>query len=405
MALIKNLRYDPEYIPTDLIDGITIIESGRLSTTNDAFKITDSKIVLNSKIIKTRYDAFSAISRLLNNTNLEINRKYIKRKRSIRMERLPLKHTMTNHNLPDSPSINDDNNVKTIKDQEKTIINISFDDKIGSGGFGSIYKCNIDGIVIKLERNDRNNTSRRQFNNEINFYEHITSNNDSNEFPNVPEYHGNGTIEATGERYLVLEKYDSDIRLLIKNKLLDFNDIKRIVRNVIDGLKFIHNNGYIHGDIKAGNILIKSDKISITDFGLCQRIVQKVSDCKTRNRNGTLIYMSTLAHRGTHLTPITDFETLGWCLIEWFGGKLPWRDERSINKIFMAKNRYRTYEFINDYAIAFLKECNILDISISNILTKYYEYVLSYEAIPYDNELNIYRNNPIDYDKLKQIFD
>ncbi|EKM49915.1 uncharacterized protein PHACADRAFT_154569 [Phanerochaete carnosa HHB-10118-sp] len=42
-----------------------------------------------------------------------------------------------------------------------------------------------------------------------------------------------------------------------------------IIRNVADGLKFIHDEGVVHGDLKAANVLIHADNRAVlADFGL-----------------------------------------------------------------------------------------------------------------------------------------
>ena len=58
--------------------------------------------------------------------------------------------------------------------------------------------------------------------------------------------------------YIIMEKFDSSLNDLIKNQVLQENDIRRIFAMICISLFFIHKNGIIHRDMKPHNVLIKT---------------------------------------------------------------------------------------------------------------------------------------------------
>lgn len=48
--------------------------------------------------------------------------------------------------------------------------------------------------------------------------------------------------------------------------------IARIIFQILEGVEFMHQEGYFHRDIKPENILISNDKVKICDFGQIKRV-------------------------------------------------------------------------------------------------------------------------------------
>lgn len=72
------------------------------------------------------------------------------------------------------------------------------------------------------------------------------------------------------------------------------NEVSIVIRNILEGVNYIHERDYIHRDLKPENILLsdrKSLEIKIVDFGLSA--VHRVMNFEQiDDKIGTLIYMA-----------------------------------------------------------------------------------------------------------------
>ena len=78
---------------------------------------------------------------------------------------------------------------------------------------------------------------------------------------------------AVNETVIVMEKCESDLNSLPKADRPLFYDL---MKDVVSALKFINENGQIHGDIKNGNILLKRDQngkwvVVLTDHAIFEK--------------------------------------------------------------------------------------------------------------------------------------
>ncbi|KMZ63010.1 Cyclin-dependent kinase F-3 [Zostera marina] len=50
-------------------------------------------------------------------------------------------------------------------------------------------------------------------------------------------------------------------------------EIRNIMKQFLQGLSYIHNEGYIHRDLKPENLLVRNDIIKVADFGLARDVL------------------------------------------------------------------------------------------------------------------------------------
>lgn len=273
---------------------------------------------------------------------------------------------------------------------------------IGVGGFGEIYLASDDiskpvstdaRYVIKVEPH-----SNGPLFVEMNFYlrvaklEMIDSWVARNELKalGMPYYVGAGSHVYKGERYrfLVIPRFGEDLeKILIQHKRrLHIKTVFTLASYIIDTLEYIHGSGYVHADIKPGNLLVGTTAqapVYLLDFGLACRYKwangQHKEFCvdERKAHYGTIEYTSRDAHIGA-ISRRGDLEILGYNLVHWLSGHLPWEDDVADPEIVAEKKRYSMANVIE-----FLKSCFAPE-PPPEALEKYLQYVakLSFNSTP-----------------------
>lgn len=77
-----------------------------------------------------------------------------------------------------------------------------------------------------------------------------------------------GIIEDVEKFQFALELYPSSLSQFLRtNQRISMVLIKRILSQILSGLKFAHKKQIYHGDLAPRNILINTEKIAISDWG------------------------------------------------------------------------------------------------------------------------------------------
>ena len=273
---------------------------------------------------------------------------------------------------------------------------------LGIGGFGEVYLASSNAYepvgsdadhVVKVEPH-KNGTLLA----EINCYLRLAKSDFINDWKTgrklkhvgLSRYIGSGSHVYRGQKYrfLVLERYGQDLdKLLTQNGRFPVKTVCYLGIQILDTLEYIHSRGYIHADIKASNLLLGYHKgtenyVYLLDFGLASRYLNRNGVHKEyaydqrKAHAGTLDYVSRDAHIGA-FSRRGDLETLGYNMIEWVSGVLPWGDEENLEYIHFLKN------ILMSNIPLFMRQC-FPNSEPPTVLSQFFKYVgsLNFETKP-----------------------
>ncbi|KAI4337159.1 hypothetical protein L6164_015607 [Bauhinia variegata] len=214
----------------------------------------------------------------------------------------------------------------TIEDIETATEKFSPSMKIGEGGYGPVYKGQLDHtpVAIKILRPDAAQ-GRKQFNQEVEVLSLIRHPNMVLLLGACPEY---GCLV-----YEYMHNGSLEDRLLRKNNTLPIPWWKRfqIAAEIATALLFLHQTKpepLVHRDLKPANILIDRNYVSkISDVGLARLVPPSVADSVTQyhmtSAAGTFCYIDPEYQQTGMLTTKSDIYSLGITLLQIITAKPP----------------------------------------------------------------------------------
>ncbi|NWU74374.1 VRK2 kinase, partial [Onychorhynchus coronatus] len=220
--------------------------------------------------------------------------------------------------------------------------------QIGQGGFGLIYLASPqthvpvqdDAVhVIKVEYLENGPLFS-----ELKFYQRAAKQEHIRKWMNlkkirclgIPVFWGSGLAEYKGKsyRFMVMERLGEDLQRIFQDCGSRFKKetVLQLGARMLDTLEYIHENEYVHGDIKAANLLLgytNPHEVYLADYGLAYRYCpngnhKQYQENPRKGHNGTIEFTSIDAHKGVAPSRRGDLEILGYCMLQWLCGKLPW---------------------------------------------------------------------------------
>ncbi|NWX51498.1 VRK2 kinase, partial [Steatornis caripensis] len=237
-----------------------------------------------------------------------------------------------------------------VKDTEGKLWRLG--NQIGQGGFGLIYLASPqahvpvedDAVhVIKVEYLENGPLFS-----ELKFYQRAAKQEHIRKWMNlrkirclgIPVFWGSGLAEYKGKsyRFMVMERLGEDLQRIFEDCGSRFKKetVLQLGARMLDTLEYIHENEYVHCDIKAANLLLgytNPHEVYLADYGLSYRYCpngnhKQYQENPRKGHNGTIEFTSIDAHKGVAPSRRGDLEILGYCMLQWLCGKLPW--ERNV---------------------------------------------------------------------------
>ncbi|KAI4316120.1 hypothetical protein L6164_024131 [Bauhinia variegata] len=208
--------------------------------------------------------------------------------------------------------------------------------KIGGGSFGEIYIAAEIGtpevVAVKMENKK---TKHPQLLYEAKLYSVLEGGS------GIPNSKWSGT--DGDNNVLVLDLLGPSLEDLFAycGRKFSLKTVLMLADQMLSRIEYVHSKGFLHRDIKPDNFLMglgrKANQVFIIDFGLAKRYRdpntnKHIPYRENKNLTGTARYASCNTHLGIEQSRRDDLESLGYVLLYFLRGSLPWQGLKALNK-------------------------------------------------------------------------